>query len=224
MPIKTIYSPIVAVLLLGSMTSSLADSEHSTVSHDGLHLVKSTDLKTVYMKPGSNLDEYNKVALLTCYVAFNKDWQRNYNEGAINLSDRVTDEDMQKIKSRLGSAFDSIFSDVLSSGGHQIVDQGGTGVLIVRPAITNLEVAAPDTMPPYVEADFTATAAQMTLYMELYDGRTGDIIARIIDPEVAGNDFFQLRNNVSNSADENRVIRRWAVALNNHLESVADRN
>ena len=68
---------------------------------------------------------------------------------------------------------------------------------------------------------FSASAGQMTLYMQLYDGKTGDIIARIIDPEAAGDDFVEVRNSVTNMADAERVLRRWATILNDHLAAVS---
>jgi cation transport regulator ChaC len=56
------------------------------------------------------------------------------------------------------------------------------------------------------------------LYMELYDGATGDIIARVIDAQ-AGNmgGFAEYLNRVTNTADADRILRRWAEALNKHL-------
>jgi hypothetical protein len=56
--------------------------------------------------------------------------------------------------------------------------------------------------------------------MQLYDGKTGDIIARIIDPEAAGDGVFEVRNSVTNMADADRVLRRWATILNDHLATV----
>ena len=42
------------------------------VSHDGLQLMHDTKLQVIYMKEGADLSEYDKVALLDCYVAFRK--------------------------------------------------------------------------------------------------------------------------------------------------------
>ena len=128
-------------------TTALAADSLPEVSHDGLHLLKNSKLRAVYMKPGANLDAYNKVALLACYVAFNKNWQRNYNDDSMDLMDRISDQDMKKIRDNLATEFNKIFTEVLSTkGGHQMVTAGGDGVLVVQPAIVNLEVTAPDTM------------------------------------------------------------------------------
>ena len=217
---KFLRHAVAALMTLLLSTGAMAESSLPEVSHDGLHLMKDTKLRAVYMKPGANLDEYDKVALLACYVAFQKNWQRNYNDQSIDLMNRVTDEDMKNIRDSLATEFNKVFTKVLTEAGHQMVTKAGSGGLIVQPAIVNLEVTAPDAMAPG-EATISANAGQMTLYMQLYDGKTGDIIARIIDPEAMGGNFAEIRNSVTNMADAERVLRRWATILNDHLEAVA---
>lgn len=221
MSLKTLLTSAAAVLTMVLATAVIAEDALPEVSHDGLHLMKHTKLRAVYLKPGANLDQYDKVALLACYVAFNKNWQRNYNEEEVDLTDMITDQDMKKIRDELATEFNKVFTDVLTKGGHQMVTTGGTGVLIVQPAIVNLEITAPDTMSAGMQQNFSADAGQMTLYMQLYDGKTGDIIARIIDPEAAGDDFVEVRNSVTNMAAAEQVLRRWATILSGHLETVA---
>jgi hypothetical protein len=65
----------------------------------------------------------------------------------------------------------------------------------------------------------------MTLYMELFDGATGDIIARVIDPEADGRGGFgmgtgQVANSVTNRAAAERIIRMWAESLRKALDEV----
>lgn len=217
MKLNNLLKLIVGVLTLIVATSLAADTALPEISHDGLHLMKDTKLRAVYMKPGADLKSYDKVALLAAYVAFNKNWKREQNEEAMDLSDMITDQDMNRIRTDLATEFNKVFTDVLTKAGHQMVTTGGTGVLIVRPAIVNLEVTAPDTMSAGMQQSFSASAGQMTLYMELLDGKTGDIIARIIDPEAAGGPFAEVRNSVTNMAAAEEVLRRWATILSNHL-------
>jgi hypothetical protein len=57
--------------------------------------------------------------------------------------------------------------------------------------------------------------------MELYDSVTNSIIARAIDPEAARNGgFFQMTNRVTNTADLDRVLRKWADILRSNLGEV----
>ena len=212
---------LVALFLLMSATFAAAKADFPPVSHDGLHLMPDSKLRAVYMKPGADLSEYDKIALLDAYVAFAKNWQRDHNDNTVGLMDRITDTEMKQIRDKLSAQFNKVFTKVLSTkGGHEMVKEGGTGVLIIRPDIVNLEITAPDTMDAGMEMNYVTNAGQMTLYMELFDGKTGDIIARVIDPEAAGDGFAQIANSVTNTADADRIIQRWATVLENHLATM----
>ncbi|MAT92786.1 MAG: hypothetical protein CME59_09305 [Halioglobus sp.] len=218
---RAIITAMVACALLVLQGAAQADEQLPQVSHDGLHLLKGTKVRAVYMKPGADLKEYNKIALLDTYVAFRKNWQRDHNRDAVGLADRVSDKDMQRIRQELAAEFRKVFTKELSEkGGHEVVTTAGSGVLILRPAIINLDVTAPDLMEPGITRTFAADAGQMTLYLELYDGKTQDIIARVIDPEVVGDDLVHVTNSVTNRADVDRLLRRWADLLNAQLAAV----
>jgi hypothetical protein len=156
--------------------------------------------------------------MLDAYVAFKKNWQRDYNRDVVGLDGRINDRDMKKIRDNVAKEFNKVFTEVLSTkGGHEMVAEGAPGVLVIRPAIVNLVVTSPDKMTSNMGQTASASAGQMTLYMELFDGSSGDILYRIIDPEAAGNEMFQIRNSVTNRADAARVFKRWATLLNDHL-------
>ncbi len=212
---------IVSMFLAMAATLAFAKADLPAVSHDGLHLMPDTKLRAVYMKPGADLSQYDKVKLLDAYVAFRKHWQREHNEDE-PFEMRVSDKDMKEIRDRVAREFAKEFAKVLSTeGGHEVVKDGGDGVLILRPAIINLDVTAPDTMTAGMSQTVVASAGSMTLYLELYDGKTNAIIARIIDPEAADNvGLAQVANRVTNTADFDRVLRRWAEILNKHLAQV----
>ena len=212
---------IISVFVLMAASLAMAKADLPAVSHDGLHLMPDTKLRAVYMKPGADLSEYDKIALLDTYVAFRKNWQRDHNNEE-PFDQRVSDKDMKEIRDRVAREFTKEFTKVLSTeGGHQVVTDAGDGVLILRPAIINLDINAPDMMSAGMSQTFVASAGSMTLYMELYDGKTQSIIARIIDPEAADNaGIAEVANRVTNTADFDRILRRWAEILNKHLAQV----
>ena len=212
---------IISVFVLMAASLAMAKADLPAVSHDGLHLMPDTKLRAVCMKPGADLSEYDKIALLDTYVAFRKNWQRDHNNEE-PFDQRVSDKDMKEIRDRVAREFTKEFTKVLSTeGGHQVVTDAGDGVLILRPAIINLDINAPDIMSAGMSQTFVASAGSMTLYMELYDGKTQSIIARIIDPEAADNaGIAEVANRVTNTADFDRILRRWAEILNKHLAQV----
>lgn len=208
-----------SVILLAACAAS-QQAAFPPVSPEGLQLMPDTQLAAVYMKPGADLRQYDKIALLDTYVAFAKNWQRNYNEQA-TFEGQVSDEDMQKIRQRVSQEFAREFTRVLTADGRQFVKTGGAGVLILRPAIIDLQITAPDIMTPGMEQTFVASAGSMTLYLEMLDGKTGELIGRVIDPEAADDaGMVQIANAVTNTADFDRIVRRWAQILNSHLAAL----
>lgn len=215
---------VLLVLLVAIVASSVNAAELPQTTHDGLELVENSDLRAVYVTPGASLDQYQRIAMLDCFVSFKKNWQRDYNRDVIGLQRRISDDDMERMKTKLASEFKRIFTQELETkGGYEIVTHTGEDVLLLRPAIINLDVTAPDTRTAGFTRTYTASPGQMTLYLELYDSVTNSIIARIIDPEGGrGSAFFQITNSVSNLAEADRILRQWADVLRSHLSAVKD--
>lgn len=206
-----------AMVLLVAACATNQQAGFPPVSPEGLKLQPNTQLAAVYLKPGADLSQYNKLALLDPYVAFAKNWQRDYNEEA-TFENQVTDQDMAKIRKNVSEAFSQEITKVLTADGRQFVTTGGSGVLILRPAIIDLRITAPDLMTPGMEQTFVTSTGSMTLYLELLDGKTGDLIARVIDPEAADDaGIAEVANVVTNTADFDRVVSHWAQLLNAHL-------
>ena len=215
-PIPSIFALLFAVVL-GSVAAAAEPLPET--SPEGMVLMKDTKLRIVYAMPGATLDQYTKVILLDCYVAFRKDWQKDKNREAIGLGGRVSTDDMEKIKKKLADGFKKVFTEELQTkGGYEIVDQPGDDVLIVRPAIVNLDVTAPDIQSAAMTRSVVASAGQMTLFLELYDSSTGAIIARVIDPEAADRGgFAMVANSATNTVEAEQIIRKWADTLRSHL-------
>lgn len=217
--LKVIFISVVFTVLTACAATK---TSFPAKSSDGMDLMPNSKMAAWYMKPGADLSEYDKIALLDTYVSFAKRWQQNYNETA-SFQDQVSDKDMQKIRDKVAKEFAAEMTKVLSTeDGRPMVSAGGTGVLILRPAIINLEISAPDLMTPGMSETYVASAGSMTLYMELFDGKTGDIIGRIIDPEAEDDaGMMQISSSVTNTADFDRIVKRWAQILNGHLADVS---
>ena len=80
--LKRALGSMMVVLLLAACATSQQQSGYPPVSTDGLQLLPHTTLAAVYVKPGADLSQFDKLALLDPYVAFAKNWQRDYNEQA----------------------------------------------------------------------------------------------------------------------------------------------
>jgi hypothetical protein len=114
----------VASIALALPLCATAAKDPPQTTYDGLQLLPNTKLGLVYLRSEADFSGYRKVALLDCAVAFKKDWQRNQN-------------------STLGAMSSEVFRDVLAKGGYEITDEAGEDVLVLRPAIIDLNISSP---------------------------------------------------------------------------------
>jgi hypothetical protein len=127
---------------------------------------------------------------------------------------RVTSSDVEKIKQRLADEFRTVFTESLKEGGYPVVDQAADDVLLLRPAIINLDVNAPDIPRAGRSQTYTDSAGEMTLYIELYDSVTGDLIAKAVDRRIdRNNGYYTWSNSVTNRAAADRILKGWAEIL-----------
>ena len=104
------------------------------VSSDGLELRKQTKQRLVYVKPGADLAQYKRVAILDCHVEFSKEWLRTYNSSQRDPSRQIKDSDLQRAKTDLSAQFKKIFTQELQGeGGYQVADTAAPDVLVLRP-------------------------------------------------------------------------------------------
>lgn len=206
-----------AITVLLVTTAGAADKDLPAVTHDGLEL-RPGKAKVVYVRPGVDFSQYKRFAILECPVAFSKSWERDQRSSARRLSS----SDLDKIKKNLSEEFRKVFVDELQNqGGYAVVEGGAEDVLILRPAIIDLDVTAPDTMAPGRNYTLSDSAGAMTLYLEIFDSVSGQILARAIDRQ-SGRDFgrIQWQNSVTNKAEADRILRRWAKGLRTALDEV----
>ena len=185
------------------------------VSPEGMELKKSTRSTVAYKKEGVDFSEYDKVQILPSAVAFKKNWKRDYNRNQGSLATRIKDKDVMHIKAEVAMLFDEVFKEEFNKDAKSpIVDEVSENTLVIRPAIVDLDITAPDLRTSVNVKSYTSEAGQATLFLELYDGVSGEILARIVNVSVAGdNSHYQWATLVSNRADAKRMIRKWAKAL-----------
>ena len=187
---------------------------------DGLQLQKHTKQRLVYLKPGATFSQYDRVAILECYVEFRKNWARDYNSEHQSLENQVTNQDIERMKSALSTEFKKVFVNELTRGGYQVVDTTAPDVLVLRPALVNVDATAPDLMTANMERTVVKSAGEMTLYLELWDSTTSTILARVMDAEADQQPFAQPANRVTNTAAADTILKSWADELRGHLDAV----
>jgi hypothetical protein len=126
---------------------------------------------------------------------------------------------MGKMKTELAGMFRDIFSGVLEEGGYELVNERAEDVLMIKPAIINLDITAPDTLANKGGHRYSESAGEMTLYLELYDSATDDLIAKAMDLQTdRQTGYFQWQTRVSNRAAASRILTVWANVLKDGLD------
>lgn len=218
-PVPGVFAILCAVIALAVAPGLAAKENPPQVSPEGLQLKKSTNSRLVYVRPGASLAQYKRVAILDCDVEFEKDWEKDYNQSRIGLEGRVTDADVERMKTGLAAEFKKVFADELSrKGGYEVVDIAAPDVLVLRPALINVEVNAPDLMTGGFRNTIVRSAGQMTLYLELWDSTSKTLLARVLDAQEAGAGMAQVATRVTNVADADMVLREWAHELRERLD------
>jgi hypothetical protein len=204
---------LLALLMLVSTSLQAKKEELPEVTVEGLHRVPDSKLAVVYADPGADLVPYKRVKLLDAYVAFRKNWERDQRRSAVSRTG-VSATDIERIKTTMAEEFRAVFTEVLESGGFPVVEETGEDVLLIRPAIVNLDPNAPDLRNAGRSYSYVTSAGEMTLYIELYDSQTGDLLAKAIDRKVDRDDgFYTWANSVSNKAAADRILKGWANIL-----------
>jgi hypothetical protein len=222
--IKPLSKILVAVLCLSFATmTTAAKNEPPQITEDGLHLVPDSKLALVYADPEADLSWYSKVYLVEATVAFKKNWERDQRRGSAR-SLRISSRDIEKIKTSLSEEFYTVFKTELQEHGYELSDEAADDVMIVRPAIINLDVNAPDIPSAGRSRSFTSSAGEMTLYIELIDSVTGDIFAKALDrrSDNAAGGYYTWSNSVTNRAAAQRILRGWATILRKALDEAKE--
>jgi hypothetical protein len=213
---------LAAILGLGMLlggASVMAADQPPAQSPEGLKLVKQTEQRLVYLRPGASFAKYDKVAILDCYVEFQKNWQQDYNRDA-SFGNRVSDADVERMKTALAAEFKRVFTQQLQkNGGYQVVDTAAPDVLLLRPALINVTVTAPDLQSANMRATVVRSAGSATLFLELYDSATSTLLARVLDAQADQQGFAQSANRVTNTAAADTILRKWASELRGHLDA-----
>lgn len=221
--VRVIAMLLVATLITSGPVMAAKKQEPPQTTTDGLNLVKKTKTRYVYLADGAEFDQYTKVMIVECAVAFKKNWQRDYNRNVAGLDGRVSDKDVTRIKDGLSAEFKKEFTKIMTKNGHEVVTEPASDVLILRPAILNLVVNAPDVLSASMSRTFVADPGQMTLYLELYDSVSSTKLALIMDAVDVGRvaPSMSYANRVTNVAAADRVLKDWAEELSGHLGEVS---
>jgi len=216
---KLVIAPLLIALLAPALCVAADESSSSPqLSMEGLQLVEKDRRGEIYADPDVDWSVYHRIHLDKATVAFRKNWQRDQNR---NQPFKIRTEDMERIKTELSDLFGEVFAKELSeNGGYEITDEVADDVMRVKPSIVDLDVYAPDSRSaPGITRSYTDQAGRMTLQLEIFDSVTGDLIAKTSDrQEAPRRGYMQWTTSVTNRAEAERMIERWAKEYRERLD------
>lgn len=212
---------IVSIIISFGMMSSaalakdLSDFPEYTV--EGLKRVKNPEsLTVVYAEPGANLSQYNRVYLTEPVVAFKKNWQRDQNR---KVGTNISASQMERMKKAAAELFMDVFKKELAKGGYELADERAEDVLIVRTAILDLDVPVPDSFQATRGGSYSRDFGSMTVYLELYDSETDDLLAKALDKRESHDNLYMYENSRPFIRQQaRRMMEPWAEALRKGLD------
>ena len=223
---------LATALLLTGATIATAAGDLPETTPEGLKLVKNEKHRVVYLADDADFSVYTKVYIVDAAVAFAKNWQRDYNRNERDLSRKVSDKDVERIKNELSAEFKEVFTQTMIDNGLEVVTEVGPDVVVLRPAIVNLQVNAPDIQSATRSHTYTADAGQMTLYLELYDGVSGALQAKVLDafcPHLGAHldaksasrtsPGMTYATKSSNIREADRLLKSWANEIAGHFHT-----
>lgn len=212
------FSRLAALVLIAAVGTAVAADMPD--SWDGLVEVKPKRMDAAYLLPGADFRQYTKLIIDPTEVAFQKDWQKRINQER-RVSDRVDDEQAQKILAAARANFDDVFVDEFTKAGYTIVKEPGPDVLRVSTAVVNLYINAPDTMSAGRSYSFTTEAGEATLILEVRDSLSGALMGRAVDRrETRSSAGLQMTTSVTNQAEFRALFRQWGSIAAKGLEEM----
>ena len=214
--VRTVAALASMLFLPAAFAASEADVEQA-LSYDGLQKITVEGIDLAYARPGATLAAYNKVKIAPIEVAFRKDWNPTRTGSLI----RVSAQERNDIKSRVAKiVYEEFVRELQSKSSYKVVSEDGPDVLRVEVHIVNLYVNAPDTGTSGFAQTYTVSAGEMTLFAELFDSETGQVLARVVDRREARNTgMLTLSNRVVNTAEAQDIASTWARILRQGLDS-----
>ncbi|GLX83730.1 DUF3313 family protein [Thalassotalea eurytherma] len=186
---------------------------------DGLTEVKSGNFSVAYIKEGYDFSQFTKIKLVEPHVKMKKNWRRDFNRAQKSLASRASKTDEEKIVSNVKGIYQDVLKAQFDKRGMPIVEENGADVLVLLPALINLNIFQPDLNNASGSKVQIKQSGSATVYFELYNSATGEILAKMAQTSMLGEHrkSFQYSNAVIINGDIKMKLEDWLNQLNDHV-------
>ena len=194
-------------------------SGKGAVTPDGLHRVEWEPFRTTFVKPGADLQRYDKVLVSEVSVSYKTPPRRGrFGHDGIDPNYALPDSAIQSLKRYFHKAF---VEALTTSENFSVVETAGPALLLIDGHIVNLRITVPperDREPG--ETVYASSSGQMTLLLDARDSTSGEPLVRVGQAQAIqmSDGGWYSADPVSNSAAVREIFDRWASGLRRELD------
>jgi hypothetical protein len=194
-------------------------SGKGAVTPDGLHRVEWEPFRVTYVKPGADLQRYDKVLVQEVTVSYKTPPRRgSLDLDAIDPNYALPDSAIESLKRYFHEAFVKALGE---SQNFAVVEAPGPDVLLIRGHVVNLQIQVPPERDQSVdETSYTTSSGQMTLMLDARDSTSGEPLVRVGQAraiQMSDGGWYE-SDPVTNSGAVREIFRTWASDLRRELD------
>jgi hypothetical protein len=179
------FRTLVVFCALISLIPAASAQTPVAATSDGLVSVRSWNLDELYLRPNADLSTYRSVVIDPVQVTFRKDWNRDFVDPHASVR-RLSQDDVRHIADDTAVGLSNALADAFRARGYTIAEAPGPGVLRLSPTLADLYVnAVEDHYTGGTTKSFTKDAGEATLLLDVRDGASGALLARVVDRRTA---------------------------------------
>ncbi|MEH6593683.1 MAG: DUF3313 family protein [Halioglobus sp.] len=223
---KKLFGVVSALLLFVAFAQADDQSTLATVEGGAdLEKVKYAKFRETYVNTGADFTRYNKLYLGDAYFDYRdvgepKRYRSNMYSSSSKSFFGISKEDREKFEKMTDEAFTKELS---KSKRFTITDNLDENTILMRGAVIDIVSKVP---PQFVGRSevYLASVGAATLVLELLDGKTGEVLARVAERRTMGSPGGQIdmMSMPTNSVTVWSDVRRWASGSARRLRSELD--
>ena len=214
--LAAVTAMVTFALVAAAPTPALAADDEKVDPFAGLKKIEDAKVGVAYIDPKADFSVFKRVAISDPYVAFRSNWRRDQNRDRMRP---ITAGQAERIKADVADLLKEVLTERLEKDdGFEVTKETGYDVLLVKPAIVDLDISPPETGTAGASATMSASTGQAVLYIELFDSVSGDLLGRAADRQVGKNAHFGLSTEALIAAHARATFEDWADLLRDFLD------
>jgi hypothetical protein len=217
------FSMIVAFLAFSLPAAAQVDDLAYVEGGEDLERVKRAKFRETYVNTGVDFSRYDKLYLGDAYFDYRDAGPAERSRSAYSTySSRtvfgISEVDRQEFERIVEEAFTK---EIVKGKNFTVTDSVDDETIIMRGAVVDIVSKVP---PEYAGRSeiYLASVGEATLVLEFFDGKSGEVLARVSERGVIGRGRLDEFSMPVNRATVTGDIRRWAGSAARRLRSELD--